>query len=87
MCRVQIYRVFSLLLTVCLWIFTYIVDWLFVGLFKSLGRLFTNPLYLLVMLANCTAGYYTSGWTGFLPKYFETVFNFSSSDASIYGGI
>lgn len=55
-------------------------------LFPTLGRLITNPLYMIESFAACAAAYYFAGWIGYLPKYFEEQFRLSATMASILSG-
>ncbi|CAH0762197.1 unnamed protein product [Bemisia tabaci] len=53
---------------------------------RSMWRLMCNPVYVVTCLAACMELVIVSGFVVFLPKYLETQFSLSKSQASIFTG-
>ncbi|KAF7287700.1 hypothetical protein GWI33_003343 [Rhynchophorus ferrugineus] len=53
---------------------------------KSMWKLASNPIYMVTCLGACTELIIVSGFVVFLPKYLETQFSLSKSQASVFTG-
>ncbi|XP_069105984.1 solute carrier organic anion transporter family member 3A1-like [Argopecten irradians] len=56
-------------------------------IFKGVGALVTNKLYMLVVLANCLTLFMVGGFLAFMPKYMEAQFQIPAWFANIVMGI
>ena len=57
------------------------------GLWQATMALMTNKCFILISLAVTAEGLATGGFSTFLPKFFESQYFLSSSDASFYSGL
>jgi len=62
-----------------------VCHWFNEEMIKSMGRLLTNPIYMLASIAICI-DCLILGFIAFLPKYFEVYFHKTASVANILGG-
>ena len=53
---------------------------------KSMWKLVCNPIYVVTCLGACMELMIVSGFIVFLPKYLETQFSLSKSQASVFAG-
>ena len=56
-------------------------------LWKAILALMKNKCFILISLAVTTEGLATGGFSTFLPKFFESQYFVTSSDASFYSGL
>lgn len=59
---------------------------MFTDIPMSMWRLLCNPVYVVTCLGACMELIIVSGFVVFLPKYLETQFSLSKSQASVFTG-